>query len=72
MRFPADVPVTQMAKDVIKLMLNRDPEQRLGLLAFMDLEYYSIDDAEFDRRVAEVVQARQQQIEAEEEKKNQE
>ena len=61
-----------MAKDVIKLMLNRDPEQRLGLLAFMDLEYYSIDDAEFDRRVAEVVQARQQQIEAEEEKKNQE
>lgn len=64
--------MTQMAKDVIKLMLNRDPEQRLGLLAFMDLEYYSIDDAEFDRRVAEVVQARQQQIEAEEEKKNQE
>ena len=61
-----------MAKDVIRLMLNRDPEQRLGLLAFMDLEYYSIDDAEFDRRVAEVVQARQQQIEAEEEKKNQE
>lgn len=51
--------MTQMAKDVIKLMLNRDPEQRLGLLAFMDLEYYSIDDAEFDRRVAEVVQARQ-------------
>ena len=50
--------MTQMAKDVIRLMLNRDPEQRLGLLAFMDLEYYSIDDAEFDRRVAEVVQAR--------------
>ena len=64
--------MTQMAKDVIKLMLNRDPEQRLGLLAFMDLEYYSIDDAEFDRRVAEVVTARQVQLAAEEEKKNEE
>ena len=64
--------MTQMAKDVIRLMLNRDPEQRLGLLAFMDMEYYSIDDAEFDRRVSEVVQARQVQIEAEEEKKSEE
>ena len=47
-----------MGKDVVKLMLNKDPEQRLGLLEFMDLEYYSLDDAEFDRRVDEVVEAR--------------
>ena len=44
-----------MGKDVVKLMLNKDPEQRLGLLEFMDLEYYRLDDAEFDRRVDEVV-----------------
>ena len=55
MRFPSDTPVTQMGKDVVKLMLNKDPEQRLGLLEFMDLEYYSMDDADFDRRVDEVV-----------------
>lgn len=47
-----------MGKDVVKLMLNKDPEQRLGLLEFMDLEYYSLDDSEFDRRVDEVVEAR--------------
>jgi len=61
-----------MGKDVIKLMLNKDPEQRLGLLEFMDLDYYSLDDGDFDRQVDEVVQARQRQIELEEEKKTEE
>jgi len=49
LRFPVDIPVTQMGKDVVKLMLNKDPEERLGLLEFMDLDYYSLDDPEFDR-----------------------
>jgi len=51
--------VTDSAKEVIKLMLQRNPEERLGLLEFMDLDYYSMDDQEFQKGVDEVVAARQ-------------
>lgn len=43
-----------MAKDIIKLLCHKEPDQRLGLLSFMELEYYSIEDAELDRCIAEV------------------
>jgi len=43
-----------MAKDIIKLLCHKDPDQRLGLLSFMELEYYHMEDAELDRRIAEV------------------
>jgi len=33
-----------MAKDIIKLLLERDPEQRLSLLSFMEMDYYSMED----------------------------
>lgn len=36
-------------------MLQRDPDARLGLLEFMDMEYYSYDNAEIERQIAEVV-----------------
>ena len=36
LRFPKDTPVTDMAKEVIKQMLTKDPEERVGLLEFMD------------------------------------
>ena len=29
-------------------MMTRDPDERIGLLEFMDLEYYSIDDSVFE------------------------
>ena len=44
--FPPRVPVTDMAKEVITRMLEKDPEARIGLLEFMDLPYYSINDEE--------------------------
>jgi len=55
LKFPADVPVTDMAKQVIRAMLEKDPEQRIGLLQFMDLPYYSMEDNELQRHIDEVV-----------------
>jgi len=58
LRFPVEVPVTEMAKDVIRSMLERDPDQRIGLLEFMDLPYYSMPEDEMSRHISEVVDAR--------------
>ena len=56
--FPDDVPATQMAKEIMTGMLVKEADQRLGLLEFMDLAYYSMEESEFDRLYAEVVDAR--------------
>jgi serine/threonine protein kinase len=45
--FPSDVPITPMGKDLMMMMLTRDPKQRLDLMNFMNMEYYNIDDFEF-------------------------
>lgn len=50
--------MTEMAKDVIRKMLEKDPEQRIGLLEFMALPYYSIDDRVLQREIDEVTEAR--------------
>ena len=46
--FPSDVALTDMGKDLLMQMLNRDPKNRLELLNFMNTEYFNIDDAEFE------------------------
>lgn len=51
-------------------MLQKDPEERIGLLEFMDMPYYSMEDSEHDRLVAEVTQIREAQVAAEEEKQS--
>lgn len=61
-----------MGKDVIRKMLEKDPETRIGLLEFMDLPYYSIDDAVLQREIDIVTQERNKIEAAEEEKRNQE
>lgn len=72
MRFPPEVPVTEAAKEVMRKMMTKEPDERLGLLSFMDLEYYSIDDSEFNAQVEVVVAARKVIEDAEEEKRNEE
>ena len=72
LRFPSDVPVTEMAKEVMRAMLTKDPEERIGLLQFMDLPYYSMEDNELERHIEEVKNARQEIEAAEEEKRNEE
>jgi len=66
------VPVTEAAKEVMRKMMTKEPDERLGLLSFMDLEYYSIDDSEFNAQVEVVVAARKVIEDAEEEKRNEE
>jgi len=56
--FPAEVPVTDMAKHVIQRMLEKSPDSRIGLLEFMDLPYYSMHDDELSRFYNEKVEAR--------------
>lgn len=53
-------------------MLTKDPEQRLGLLEFMEMRYYHIADDELDREINEVTLIAQQIAAAEEEKRNEE
>lgn len=66
------MPVTEAAKEVMRKMMTKEPDERLGLLSFMDLEYYSIDDSEFNAQVEVVVAARKVIEDAEEEKRNEE
>ena len=52
MKFPPEIPVTQMAKETIKSMLNKNPEERISLLEFMETPYYSIEDGELEYHIA--------------------
>ena len=47
--FPNEVAVTDMGKELLTLMLKRDPKERLELLDFMSMEYYNIDDHDFEQ-----------------------
>ena len=70
--FPPEVPVTDMAKHVIRRMLDKSPSNRIELLEFMELPYYSMPDDELNRHYTEVVEARQKIEAAEEEKREEE
>jgi len=70
--FPRNVPVTDQAKHVISRMLEKDPEARMGLLEFMDLPYYSMNDDEMEGHVSEVVEAHKRVEAIEEEKRAEE
>ncbi len=52
LKWQKDIPITQETRDIISKMLIRDPEQRLQLIDFMDMEFYKRDDETF----AEIVQ----------------
>ena len=43
-KFPKDVPISPMAKEIIVKMLDRDPEKRLDLMDLMDYDYVKMDD----------------------------
>ena len=45
--FPKNIPVTDKAKEVISLMLKKDPNERLELIQLMDMDYYKMDDQDF-------------------------
>lgn len=51
--FPKNVPVTEKGKELLLLMLQKDPNERLELIQMMDMEYYKLDDQDFQKLVDE-------------------
>ena len=60
--FPNEVAVTDMGKELLTLMLKRDPKERLELLDFMSMEYYNIDDHDFEQLAQECQQEKDQEL----------
>jgi serine/threonine protein kinase len=50
-RFPRSVPITEEAKQIIKGMLDPNPETRLDLLNLMEMPYTKYDDEAFEEIV---------------------
>jgi len=48
-KFPRDTPITNECKEVIKQMLEKDPEKRLQLIDFVQSEYALMDEEEFEK-----------------------
>lgn len=47
-RFPADIPITQLGKEAITKMLQKDHTKRLELIEFVQTPYAIMEDEEFD------------------------
>ena len=47
------MPVTDLGLSVLKSMLERDPEKRLKLLDFMNLEYNKLEKEQFEKMFEE-------------------
>lgn len=48
-KFNRKQPITDMGKEVLTAMLQKDPTQRIELIDFVQSEYNIIDDDEFDQ-----------------------
>ena len=68
--FPKNVPVTEKAKELLLMMLQKDPTERLELIQMMDMEYYKLDDQDFQKIVDETEAKFKSQQAAVEENKN--
>lgn len=51
LKFDAEVPVTPECKEMIKGMLQKDPEKRLALIDVMNLNYYILDDEDLEENI---------------------
>lgn len=51
LKFDAEVAITSECKDLLKGMLQKDPERRLLLIDVMNLNYYIIDDEDLEDKV---------------------
>jgi len=48
-KFKNTYPITQIGKDMLKAMLDKDPAKRIELIDFVQSEYNIIDDEEFEQ-----------------------
>lgn len=51
LKFDADIPVTEECKEVIKSMLQKNPEKRIELISLIQNEYFIIEDEELEERI---------------------
>lgn len=51
LKFLPDVPITKEAKDLIKGMLDKDPEKRWQLIEIMNLPYFIMEDSELEEKI---------------------
>lgn len=51
LKFDADVAVTDACKDVLKGMLQKNPENRIPLIDIMNHEYFMMDDEELEEEM---------------------
>jgi NUAK family SNF1-like kinase len=52
LKFPAKIPVTNEAKDALKLLLTKDHTKRIELVDFVDHPYCLMDEIELDEKIA--------------------
>ena len=69
LNFPKNIPVTDKAKELMTLMMKKDPNERLELIQMMDMDYYKMDDQDFTKYTDEVEKALSEQLKAMEEEK---
>jgi serine/threonine protein kinase len=55
LKFDPEVPVSQDCKDLIKEMLQKDPEKRIPLIDVMTKPYCLLDDAEIEERTEHLI-----------------
>jgi [calcium/calmodulin-dependent protein kinase] kinase len=53
LKFDPEVPITDLCKDVLKSMLNKESSKRLELIHLIQHEYFTIDDDELEQLVKE-------------------
>lgn len=51
LKFDPEVPVTPECKEMIKGMLQKNPEQRMPLIDIMNLDYYIIEEEDLERNI---------------------
>jgi serine/threonine protein kinase len=67
LKFPPKVPVSSEAKDILKNMMNKDPNKRATLLEIMSTNYVAMDDEEVDELIKKItIQVEEMKIREEE------
>jgi serine/threonine protein kinase len=51
LKFDADVPVTEECKEVLRQMLQKNPEKRTALITLIQNEYFIVDDEDIEVKV---------------------
>jgi serine/threonine protein kinase len=56
LKFDPEVPLTDMCKEVIRLMLSKDASQRVDLINLIQHDYFCIEDEELEHMVQEAAE----------------